>query len=182
MKKAYAAPTVLKPFNKGDRSIVRVVIETPKGSRNKYKFEPKLCSFILSKVLPDGMVFPFDFGFIPSTSAEDGDPLDVLLLMDDPAFPGCVIESELIGVIEGEQVEEGKTVRNDRLVAIANENHAYADLKDIKGMNKTLIKDIGQFFTNYHQLRGSKFRVLGVKGRKQARQLLEKAIKKNKAA
>src|SRR5437016_13619777 len=96
MKKAYAAPTILKPFNKGDRSIVRVVIETPKGSRNKYKFEPKLCSFVLSKVLPDGMVFPFDFGFIPSTSAEDGDPLDVLLLMDDPAFPGCVIESELI--------------------------------------------------------------------------------------
>jgi len=84
------------------------VIETPKDCRNKYKFDPALRSFKLNRVLPDGMVFPYDFGFVPSTLADDGDPIDVLLLMDAPAFPGCIIESRLIGVIEGEQTEDGR--------------------------------------------------------------------------
>src|SRR5690349_2379438 len=122
-KKAIAAPTILKPFDDTDGSIIQVVIETPKGCQNKYKFDPKLRSFKLSKVLPNGMLFPYDFGFVPSTEAEDGDPIDVLLLMDAPAFPGCVVESRLIGVIEGEQSENGKTERNDRLLAIAKNNH-----------------------------------------------------------
>src|ERR1700686_915727 len=100
-KGAVAAPTILKPFNKQDESSIQVVIETPKGCRNKYAFDPKLRSFKLSRVLPDGMVFPYDFGFVPSTLAEDGDPIDVLLLMDAPAFPGCVVDSRLIGGMEG---------------------------------------------------------------------------------
>ncbi len=97
---AYAAPTILKPFDK-EANFVHVVIETPRGSRNKYKFEPKLGSMKLNKVLPAGMEFPYDFGFVPGTRAEDGDPIDVLLLMDEQVFPGCVVESRLIGVIEG---------------------------------------------------------------------------------
>ncbi len=181
-KRAYAAPTILKPFDKNDRSIVQVVIETPKGSRNKYKFEPNLSSFKLSKVLPDGMVFPYDFGFVPSTQAADGDPIDVLLLIDEPAFPGCVIESRLIGVIEGEQAEEGATERNDRLVAVATENHTYSRLNDLSQLNPKLVEEISQFFVNYHELQGSKFKVLGVRGAKQAARLLKKAIRKNKAA
>lgn len=99
-KRSLAAPVVLQPFDKPDKSVIRTVIETPKYSRNKYKFEPALASFTLSKVLPKGMTFPYDFGFVPSTEGDDGDPIDVLLLMDEPAFPGCVIESRLIGVIE----------------------------------------------------------------------------------
>ena len=109
-KRAYAAPTILKPFDKNDRSMVQVVIETPKGSRNKYKFEPNLSSFKLSKVLPDGMVFPYDFGFVPSTQAADGDPIDVLLLIDEPAFPGCVIESQ--SKQDGDDYEFEKTGQN----------------------------------------------------------------------
>ncbi|PYV64769.1 MAG: inorganic pyrophosphatase [Acidobacteria bacterium] len=162
--------------------MVQVVIETPKGSRNKYKFEPNLSSFKLSKVLPDGMVFPYDFGFVPSTQAADGDPIDVLLLIDEPAFPGCVIESRLIGVIEGEQAEEGATERNDRLVAVATENHTYSRLNDLSQLNPKLVEEISQFFVNYHELQGSKFKVLGVRGAKQAARLLKKAIRKNKAA
>src|SRR5207244_9200538 len=181
-KGAYAAPTILKPFDKKDRTAVRVVVETPKGSRNKYKFEPKLGSFTLSKVLPDGMVFPYDFGFIPSTLAEDGDPLDVLLLMDEPAFSGCIIQTRLIGVIEGEQTENGKSERNDRLVAVANENHTHSDLQNVADINQTLLQEICQFFVNYHQQRGQKFKVLGLEGPKQANRLLQKAIRRGKAA
>jgi inorganic pyrophosphatase len=172
----------LQSFDEGDSSIVSVVIETPKGCRNKYKFEPELRAFKLSSVLPEGMVFPYDFGFIPDTHAEDGDPIDVLLLMDQPAFPGCVIESRLVGVIEAEQVEDGETQRNDRLIAVAQENHSYSELRNISHINKTLLDDIGRFFVNYHQARGSKFKVLGLRGPRQAYQLLKKAAKGGKAA
>ena len=80
-----------------------VVIETPKGSPNKLAFEPRFGTFVLKIVLPAGAVFPFDFGFVPSTRAEDGDPVDVLVLMDAPVFPGCVVPSRLVGVIDAEQ-------------------------------------------------------------------------------
>jgi inorganic pyrophosphatase len=181
-KNAIAAPTVLKPFNKQDKSIIQVVIETPKGCRNKYKFDPALRSFKLNRVLPDGMVFPYDFGFVPSTLADDGDPIDVLLLMDAPAFAGCLIESRLIGVIEGEQTEDGQRERNDRLVAVAKHNHTNSDLKDISELNQALLKELGEFFVNYHKQDGSKFKVLGTKGPKEAARLLDSAIKKGKAA
>jgi inorganic pyrophosphatase len=180
-KKAYTAPTILKPVGNDD-SAVRVVIETPKGCGNKYKFDPKIGGFVLSKVLPEGMAFPYDFGFIPSTESDDGDPVDVILLMDQPAFPGCIVESRLIGVIEGEQEEDGKKERNDRLIAVAAENRTYSNLKTIADMNDVLLKDIGEFFVNYHRLRGTKFRVLGSKGPKQAQRLLRKAIERGKAA
>ncbi len=172
----------IQAFDQDDKSIVHVVIETPKNCRNKYKFEPAMKAFTLSNVLPEGMAFPYDFGFIPETRAQDGDPIDVLLLMDQPAFPGCVIASRLIGVIEAEQTEDGKTERNDRLIAVAEKNHSYSDLRDVADVNKTMLKDIGQFFSNYHRERGSKFKVLAFRGPKHAYRLLKKALKSSRAA
>jgi inorganic pyrophosphatase len=179
---AIAAPTVLKPFDKEDKSSIQVVIETPKGCRNKYKFDPKLRSFTLSRVLPDGMVFPYDFGFVPSTMAEDGDPIDVLLLMDAPAFPGCVIESRLIGVIEGEQTKKGKKERNDRLIAVANRSHTHSDMQNISDMNEKLLKELAEFFVNYHRQDEVQYKFLGTKGPKEAARLLDQAVKRGKAA
>jgi inorganic pyrophosphatase len=181
-KSAIAAPTVLKPFDKDNKSSIQVVIETPKGCRNKYKFDPKLRSFTLSRVLPDGMVFPYDFGFVPSTMAEDGDPIDVLLLMDAPAFPGCVIESRLIGVIEGEQAKAGKKERNDRLIAVANRSHTYSDMQNISDMNEKLLKELAEFFVNYHRQDEVQYKFLGTKGPKEAAHLLDQAVKRGKAA
>jgi inorganic pyrophosphatase len=181
-KGTIAAPTILKPFDNDDKSSIQVVIETPKGCRNKYKFDPKLRSFTLSRVLPDGMVFPYDFGFVPSTMAEDGDPIDVLLLMDAPAFSGCVVDSRLVGVIEGEQTGDGKTERNDRLLAVANHNHAHSDLKNVSDMNPKALKELGEFFVNYHRQDALKYKFLGTKGPKEAARLLDRAIKRGKAA
>ncbi|MGH9517588.1 MAG: inorganic diphosphatase [Terriglobales bacterium] len=181
-KNTIAAPNVLKPFDEDNPSSIQVVIETPKGSRNKYKFDPKLRSFTLSRVLPDGMIFPYDFGFVPSTMAEDGDPIDVLLLMDSPAFPGCVIESRLIGVIQGEQNEGGQNKRNDRLIAVANHNHTHSDLKNISGMNQKLLKEVAEFFVNYHRQDEVKYKFLGTKGPQEAARLLDRAIRREKAA
>jgi inorganic pyrophosphatase len=181
-KGAAPAPSILGPFDEDDDALVRVIIETPKGCRNKYKYDPEMGAFKLSKVLPEGMVFPYDFGFIPGTKAEDGDPIDVLLLMDQPAFAGCVIESRLVGVLEAEQSKDGETERNDRLIAVAEENHTYSELRDIGDMNKSLLDEIGEFFANYHKARGSKFKVLAIRGPKQAYQLLKKAAGGKKAA
>jgi inorganic pyrophosphatase len=179
---AIAAPTVLKPFDEENKSSIQVVIETPKGCRNKYKFDPKLRSFTLSRVLPDGMVFPYDFGFVPSTMAEDGDPIDVLLLMDAPAFPGCVIESRLIGVIEGEQTKKGKKERNDRLIALANRSHTHSDMQNVSDMNEKLLKELAEFFVNYHRQDEVQYKFLGTKGPKEAARLLDQAVKRGKAA
>lgn len=160
---AMANPIQLKPANKKD-DFLRVVVETPKGSRNKYAFDPKDGVFTLKRVLPSGMVFPYDFGFVPRTKAEDGDPLDVLILMEEPAFPGCAIQCRLIGILEGEQQEDGKKERNDRLLAVEAGNHTFSHIKNVKELPQKLLREIGEFFVNYHELKGSKFRVLGIKG------------------
>ena len=83
--------------------LVNVIIETPRGSQNKFDFDPKLRVFVLKKTLPMGTVFPFDFGFIPKTLGEDGDPLDVLVITDEPAYPGCMVHARLLGVLEARQ-------------------------------------------------------------------------------
>jgi inorganic pyrophosphatase len=129
-------------------------------------------------VLPAGAVFPFDFGFVPSTQAEDGDPIDVLLLMDEPAFTGCVIKARLIGVIEAEQTESsGETVRNDRLIAVADVARDYAGLKTPEDLNKNLLEEYEHFFKSYHALNGTEFKVLGVGGPKKALKLVKAAAK-----
>ncbi len=84
---------------------MNVIIDTPKGSRNKFAWDKNRTLFELSGVLPAGAIFPYDFGFIPGTLGEDGDALDVLVLMDEPAFCGCLVRSRLLGVIEAKQTE-----------------------------------------------------------------------------
>lgn len=102
-KSSLTNPARLRPYTTDDPNTIQVIIETPKGSRNKFSFDSKQKVFELKKVLPAGMAFPYDFGFIPSTQAEDGDGTDVLVLMDEPAFPGCLLKCRVIGVIEGEE-------------------------------------------------------------------------------
>src|SRR4051794_28861688 len=107
----------LGPFDDDDQ--LNVIVETPMGCRNKYAYDPELGLFQLRKALPEGMVFPFDFGFVPATQGGDGDPLDVLVITEEAAYPGCLIHARLLGVIEAEQKGKGKAERNDRLVAAA---------------------------------------------------------------
>src|SRR5215469_12383583 len=127
-KGALANPSQLGPLDKDDEGIIRVVIETPKGSRNKYIFNEDEKVFELKKVLPAGMDFPYDFGFVSSTQADDSDPVDVLVLMDEPAFPGCILKCRIIGIIEGEQGKKKSKERNDRVVAVEYDNHSWSDL------------------------------------------------------
>ena len=175
--KALADPSRLKAFDSDDKQMLRVIIETPKGSRNKFAFDPGERIFELKRVLPAGMTFPYDFGFVPSTRADDGDPIDVLVLMDEPAFPGCVLMCRLIGVIEGEQIEKKNKIRNDRIVAVEQDAHSWADIKTMADLGKQFELELEEFFVNYHRLSGKQYRVLGVRGPNQARKLVKAAMR-----
>src|ERR1700758_3665892 len=174
--KSLADPTRLKPISKTD-GLLQVIIETPAGSRNKFAFDPDQGIFSLKKVLPAGMEFPYDFGFLPQTLAPDGDPIDVLLLMDEPAFPGCAVRARLIGVIEGEQLDGKDKIRNDRLVAVAEANHMYANVRKLNDLPGKWVKELEIFFVNYHNLEGKEFRLLGCKGADVALRLIKDAKK-----
>ena len=169
----------LKPFDRKSGHL-NVVIDTPKGCRNKYAFDLELNAYKLKTVLPHGTVFPFDFGSIPGTVAEDGDPLDVLVLMDEPAFTGCLVTARLLGVIEAKQTKKGKTERNDRLIAVAAESHTHASLKSLQQLESKLIAEIEHFFVSYNDARGKKFRPKGRKGPAAAKRLIEKQMTKRK--
>jgi inorganic pyrophosphatase len=158
---------------------VLAVIETPRGSRNKYAFDLDLGTFRLKAVLPQGNVFPFDFGFIPSTKADDGDPLDLLVLLEDSVPMGCALSVRLIGAIEAEQKEKGEVwVRNDRLLGVATHAHVHANVKSLRGLDSCLLDEIEAFFAHYNKLEGKEFRVLDRCGPKSAGKLLEAARRK----
>ena len=171
-----ANPADLEPFDSDKEHLLHVVIETPKGSRNKFAFNPKHHVFELKRVLPAGMAFPYDFGFVPSTRAEDGDPVDVLVLMDEPAFPGCLLKCRPIGVIEGEQKEDKKKIRNDRIVAIEQDAHSWADIRKLADIGEDFNQELQRFFENYHNLSGQKYRVIGMKGPKPAIELVKSSL------
>ena len=146
-------------FDKKDR--LRVVVETPRGSQVKYAYEPECDCFVLRTVMPSGMIFPYDFGFIPSTLGDDGDPLDVLILMDFPVVPGCILTARLIGVIEAEQKEKGGDwIRNDRLIAVATDARTHDGEKSLKDLRPHLVDEITAFFVDYNRLHDKKFRPL----------------------
>jgi len=160
---------------------LRVVIETPKGSRNKYDYDPDCDCLELATVLPEGMSFPYDFGFVPSTLGEDGDPLDILVLMDAPVVPGCVIRARLVGAIEAKQKTKGEDwQRNDRLIAVATHAQTYDEAKHLSDLRPHLVKEIEQFFASYNTLRGRKFKAGDEAGPKKARALVEAGVKKFK--
>ena len=170
-------PTRLSAFKQEKSGIVNAVIETPLGSRNKFKYDEKSGFYSLSGVLPQGMMFPHAFGFVPGTRAADGDPTDVLVIMDEQVFTGCVVPSRLVGVIEAEQTEAGKTERNDRLIAVAANSRDHSHVRSLTDINENTLRELEQFFVNYNKEHGKKFEVLGRKGAQPALRALKKSLK-----
>ncbi len=147
----------------------RAIVECPKDSRAKYAFDPKTRAFAMKRLLPDGMSFPLDFGFVPGTLAPDGDPLDILVLNDEPACVGAMLECRLIGLIEGEQTEDGKKpVRNDRVLAVACVSQLFDGVATTGDLGEGVLSNLTQFWVNYDALRGVAYKVVGVRGPKAA--------------
>jgi inorganic pyrophosphatase len=157
--------------------LVNAIIDTPKGSRNKYKYDEEIGVFRLGGTLPIGAVFPFDFGYLPSTKAGDGDPLDILVLMDEPAFVGCLVPAKLIGVIEADQTEGRETSRNDRLIAVAAGSRNHSHIRFLGDLNSNLVHEIERFFVSYNETKGKKFEIRGRFGPERAIALIESGVR-----
>jgi inorganic pyrophosphatase len=172
-----AKTQIIPPFAEDD-DLVNVIVETPKGSRNKYAFDSDAGILTLKKVLPNGMVFPFDFGCIPGTRGDDGDPLDILVLMQECVTSPCLVQAHLIGVIEAEQTEDGESERNDRLVAIAEFGNQSSKIESLKKLPKRTLKEIEHFFVSYNELAGKEFKVLDYRAPDAAVKLVKQGIKR----
>lgn len=169
--------TRLQAFAK-DSEELNVIIETPKGSRNKFNYDEEKGLFKLGGVLPAGAIFPFDFGFLPNTLGGDGDPVDVLVLMDEPAFAGCLVPSRLIGVIEAEQTErDGETNRNDRFIAVAADSRDHRHINSLADLNAHLLDEIEHFFISYNEIKGKSFNPLGRFGPERAAKLVRDSMR-----
>lgn len=160
-----------------------VVVETPRGSEGKYKYDTATGLFLLDKQLPAGLSFPCPFGFIPGTSGEDGDPVDVLALTDIPVPVGCLLHARLIGVLQAEQTEPNKKpYRNDRLIAVASVRYArqYAQVKTLDDLESEFLDQLGRFFEVYNAAEGRTFKILGHGDAAAAKALVEEGQKRFK--
>lgn len=154
--------------------IIHVVVETPQYSADKYAYDPELKTFSLKKTLPNGSAFPFDFGFVPNTLCDDGDPIDALVLVEGETYPGCVLAARLVGVLEATEAEKNnKPVRNDRLIAISVDSELYKNITDIKELDKKVTDQIEDFFVRYNKYEGKVFKPLKWNNANAARKKVE---------
>jgi inorganic pyrophosphatase len=157
-----------------DSGLLNVVVETPRGSRCKYKYDESGGFFRLNKLLPLGATFPYNFGFVPSTRGEDGDPLDILVLTDEPVAVGSVVPVRLVGVLEAEQTErDGRTVRNDRLVGVIETPYNPPEIHSLEEFGDERVDEVVHFFVAYNQAEGRRFRPVGRHGPDRAESLVE---------
>lgn len=151
-----------------DKRHLHVVVETPRGSRAKLAFDPKLHVFTLSKPLLAGLTYPYDWGFIPSTKAADGDPLDVLVIHDASTYPGLVLTCTPIGILEVVQRKNGKKERNDRIFAVPDRSPFEGDLRDVRDLPKRAVEELEKFFQATDALEPKDLQFLGWRGPAQA--------------
>lgn len=155
---------------------VDVIVETPKGSAQKYDYVPNTPFFKMKKILPSGMVFPYDFGFIPKTRGEDGDPLDVIVISEFQSFPRVIMKCRIIGGIKAEQSKEkngDKLIRNDRFLAIPKCSNIFQDVEKMEDLPQQITDQLEEFFVDYNKLEGKKFKALDKMGPKEAQKLIE---------
>ena len=162
-----------------DTGHLHVIVETPKGSRNKLDYDEDLGVFRLGGVLPAGAVFPYDFGMVPSTLGGDGDPLDVLLLLDEAVPTGCLVVSRLIGVLEAEQTEQEVTQRNDRLIAVAAKSPGHDHVHRLDDLPALLIDEIEHFFASYNHFKEKRFDVLARSSPERAQEIVDEGVRRH---
>lgn len=160
-----------------DKGRLRAVIEAAAGSRNKLKFDPAAGVLVLHTMLPLGTSFPYAFGFVPSTLGEDGDPLDVMVFLDEQVPPGVVVPCRLVGVILATQTKDGAKMRNDRLLAVADKSHMYGRVEALADLDRSVLDEIERFFQFYNAQKGETFTPLGRRGADRAEALVRKGCR-----
>src|SRR5215475_152442 len=136
----------LSPYN--SEGELRVVVETPRGANMKLKYEPEVGAFVVSRALTLGLIYPYDWGFIPGTQAEDGDPLDALVLHDSSTYPGVLLSCRVLGMVKIEQTQNRKRKReiNNRIITIATWHERLGQLQNTDALPRRIREEIEQFF------------------------------------
>ena len=156
---------------------VHVVVETPRGSRAKFAYDPKIEAFTMTKSLLTGLTYPHDWGFVPSTKADDGDPLDVMVIHDAATSPGIVLTCRIIGILQIEQKSKEKTERNDRLFAVPRRSHSEKGLRDVRDLSRSIQQELEKFFIATDELEDKKLEIIGWKGPKMATKAINDSAK-----
>jgi len=157
-----------------EKDVLHVIIETPKGSTEKYDYDKEHHLFKLKKILPSGMNFPYDFGFIPNTTGEDGDPLDVIVISEYKSFPGCLMDCRIVGAMTAKQSSKKGTIRNDRYFAVSVLSSIFSHIKTMDDIPQNKLKELQQFFVNYNEEEGKEFKLLKILKPKEALALINK--------
>jgi inorganic pyrophosphatase len=159
----------------GDRSpeVFRCVIEIPKDATNKFEYDKQLHVFKLDRNLHSPVHYPGDYGFIPSTLSDDGDPLDVLVLVPTPSFPGCVQEVRPIGLLE--MLDQG--ILDEKVLAVGKNNPRYTNVWNYTDIYPHMVREITHFFSIYKDLEGKRVEVKGWHDAAYARDRVVRAVK-----
>lgn len=153
--------------------LLNVLIEIPGGSKNKYEFDKDLNAFALDRVLFASVQYPYDYGFVPNTLADDGDPLDGIVIMDQPTFPGCVITARPIGMLE--MIDGGD--RDEKILCVPVSDPRYAEVKSLKDVSPHRLEEIAEFFRTYKNLEKKETKILGWKDVNEVLPLVEECVK-----
>lgn len=153
--------------------LINVLIEIPGGSRNKYEFDKDLNAFALDRVLYSSVQYPYDYGFIPNTLAGDGDPLDGMVMMDQPTFPGCVITARPVGMLE--MIDGGDP--DEKILCVPDKDPRYTHVKSLKDVPQHRLDEIAEFFRSYKNLEKKVTEILGWRDVDTVLPLVEECIK-----
>lgn len=152
--------------------LINVLIEIPAGSKNKYEFDKDMGAFILDRVLFSSVQYPYDYGFVPNTLADDGDPLDGMVLMDQPTFPGCVIAARPIGMLE--MIDGGD--RDEKILCVPAEDPRYAQVKSLNDVATHRLDEIAEFFRTYKNLEKKVTEITGWQNVEKVKPLVQQCI------
>jgi len=162
------------PAGEGAPDEVTVVIEIPRGQTNKYEYDKQLHVFRLDRNLYSPVHYPGDYGFIPSTLSDDGDPLDALVLVDAPSFPGCLMTVRPVGMLE--MVDQGKG--DEKILAVGINNPIYKDVRDYNDLYPHVLLEVEHFFTIYKELEAKTTRVIGWQNAERAREMVSECLER----
>jgi inorganic pyrophosphatase len=146
------------------RTEIHVVVETPRHAQAKFKYEPELGVFMLSRALTLGLAYPYDWGFVPSTKAPDGDPIDALVLHNITTSPGVVLRCTPIGILDVLQTQNRRSLRNDRLMVVPTTANIHAGADDVRNLPASLRHQAEEFFTAATAGTGKRLKFLGWRG------------------
>lgn len=153
--------------------LINVLIEIIAGSKNKYEFDKDMQAFALDRVLYSSVQYPYDYGFVPNTLADDGDPLDGMVIMDQPTFPGCVIAARPIGMLE--MIDGGD--RDEKILCVPDKDPRYANVKSLKDIQQHRLDEIAEFFQSYKNLEKKEVKILGWQDVDKVMPLVEECVK-----